>query len=261
MRMSYTDYLCLDPILTAQNRLSDQHDELLFIIIHQTSELWMKLVLHELHGAADAIDADDLGPALKMLARVGRIQSQMTQAWEILATMTPADYQRFRSALGGSSGFQSVQYRQIEFMLGAKNAETVELHRTSPVAHATLLAALTAPSLYDRTLSLLARRGLPVPADRLHRDFSQPYSPSEQVEQAWLAVYRDPEKFWDLYDLGEKLVDIEYRLQQWRFAHLKTVERVIGMRAGTGGSAGAPYLARMLQQGFFPELLSLRTAL
>ena len=260
MRMSYADYLDLDRLLAAQHPLSDQHDELLFIIIHQASELWMKLCLHELQGATARIAADDLGPALKMLARVGRIQTQMTQAWEILATMTPADYHRFRAALGRSSGFQSAQYRQIEFLLGAKNATLVDAHRDDPATHAALAAALAAPSLYDETLRLLARRGLPLPADRLARDWHEPYAASPSVEQAWLVVYRDSQTWWDLYDLGEKLVDVEYRLQQWRFAHLKTVERVIGLKTGTGGSSGAPYLARVLQQGFFPELLSLRTA-
>jgi tryptophan 2,3-dioxygenase len=228
--MTYGDYLHLEPLLGAQRPLSEEHDELLFIVIHQSSELWMKLVLHELRGASRAIAGDDVAPALKMLSRVGRIQAQMTQAWEILATMTPADYHRFRGALGGSSGFQSAQYRMIEF-------------------------------LYDETLRLMARRGLAIPRDRLERDVTEPYERSDAVEAAWLAVYRDNERWWDLYDLGEKLVDVEYRLQQWRFAHLKTVERVIGFKSGTGGSAGVPYLARVLQQGFFPELLSLRTKL
>ncbi len=261
MRMTYADYLDLPRLLAAQHPLSDQHDELLFIVIHQASELWMKLCLHELHGAKTRIEADDLGPALKMLSRVGRIQTQMTQAWEILATMTPADFHRFRAALGRSSGFQSAQYRLIEFMLGAKNIASVDIHRDDAPTHAALLAALATPSLYDETLRLMARRGLPIPDDRLRRDWAEPYIASDAVEQAWLIVYRDNETWWDLYDLGEKLVDVEYRLQQWRFAHLKTVERVIGLKSGTGGSSGAPYLARVLQQGFFPELLSLRTAL
>ncbi len=261
MRMTYSDYLSLDRLLNAQQPLSEQHDELLFIIIHQASELWMKLCLHELVGAKARVAADDLGPALKMLARVGRIQTQMTQAWEILATMTPADYHQFRAALGRSSGFQSVQYRQIEFLLGAKSAAAVGIHREDEAAQAVLHAALAEPSLYDETLRLMARRGLPLPENRLTRDWREPYVASPEVEQAWLIVYRDNETWWDLYDLGEKLVDVEYRLQQWRFAHLKTVERVIGFKTGTGGSSGAPYLARVLQSGFFPELLSLRTSL
>jgi tryptophan 2,3-dioxygenase len=259
--MTYAGYLQLGLLLDAQRPLTEEHDELLFVVIHQSSELWMKLALHELRGATRHIAADDLSPALKMLSRVGRIQTQMTQAWEILATMTPADYHRFRDALGRSSGFQSAQYRLIEFMLGAKNAAQAEAQRHDAQAYAALAAALAAPSLYDETLRLLARRGLPIPADRLERDFTQPYTASPDVEAAWLRVYRDNVGWWDLYDLGEKLVDLEYRLQQWRFAHLKTVERVIGFKTGTGGSAGAPYLARVLQQGFFPELLSLRTAL
>jgi tryptophan 2,3-dioxygenase len=261
MAITYSDYLDLGSVLTAQKPLTQEHDELLFIVIHQSSELWMKLALHELRGAADHIAADNLAPALKMLSRVGRIQSQMTQAWEILATMTPADYHRFRAALGSSSGFQSVQYRLIEFLLGAKNAALVALHAGDPAAHAAISAALAAPSLYDRTLHLMSRRGLNIPAVVLERDFATPYSASQDVEAAWLVVYRDIDRWWDLYELGEKLVDVEYRLQQWRFAHLKTVERVIGFKTGTGGSAGATYLNRVLQNGFFPELLSLRTAL
>jgi tryptophan 2,3-dioxygenase len=255
--MSYADYLDLGRLLDAQHPLSGEHDELLFIVIHQASELWMKLALHELRGACARIAADDVSPALKMLSRVGRIQSQMTQAWEILATMTPADYHRFRAALGRSSGFQSVQYRLLEFMLGAKNAAHADARGGAPA----LIDALYTPSLYDETLRLMERRGLPIPADRIQRDFSAPYVASPEVEAAWLTVYGDVDRWWDLYELGEKLVDVEYRLQQWRFAHMKTVERVIGFKSGTGGSPGATYLARVLQQGFFPELLSLRTAL
>ena len=260
-RLTYGGYLDLPRLLAAQHPLTDEHDELLFIVIHQSSELWMKLVAHEVAGAIERIAADELAPALKMLSRVGRIQVQMTGAWEILATMTPADYHRFRDALGRSSGFQSVQYRQIEFMFGAKNAAHVEAHRGDAAAHGLLAAWLARPSLYDEALRLLARRGLPVPADRLERDWAEPYAASDAVQDAWLTVYRDVDRWWDLYELGEKLVDVEYRLQQWRFAHLKTVERVIGFKSGTGGSAGATYLARVLQNGLFPELLSLRTQL
>ena len=261
MSITYAGYLDLPHLLGAQNPRTDAHDELLFIVIHQSSELWMKLALHELRGAMTCIGRDDLAPALKMLSRVGRIQTQMTQAWEILATMTPADFHAFRTALGGSSGFQSAQYRLIEFTLGAKNAAHIGVQRDDPASNAALQAALRAPSLYDETLRLMARRGLPLPPNRLERDWTSPYEASPEVEAAWLIVYRDIERWWELYELGEKLVDVEYRLQQWRFAHLKTVERVIGLKSGTGGSAGAPYLARALQQGFFPELLSLRTAL
>ncbi len=259
--LSYGQYLQLDKVLGAQAPRSDEHDELLFIVIHQSSELWMKLCLHELRGAVAHIRNDDLEPAFKMLSRVGRIQTQMIQAWEILATMTPADYSRFREALGTSSGFQSHQYRQIEFLLGAKNARTLEVFESAPSVHGELTAALCAPSLYDEALALLARRGFAIPDAYLTRDWTQPYEANEAVEAAWLAVYRDVETYWDLYELGEKLVDIEYRLQQWRFAHMKTVERIIGFKRGTGGSAGVAYLVKALERPFFPELLSLRTVI
>jgi len=259
--LSYGQYLQLDKVLGAQAPRSDEHDELLFIVIHQSSELWMKLCLHELRGAVAHIRNDDLEPAFKMLSRVGRIQTQMIQAWEILATMTPADYSRFREALGTSSGFQSHQYRQIEFLLGAKNARTLEVFESAPSVHAELVEALGAPSLYDEALALLARRGFAIPADYLKRDWTQSYEANADVEAAWLAVYRDVETYWDLYELGEKLVDIEYRLQQWRFAHMKTVERIIGFKRGTGGSAGVAYLVKALERPFFPELLSLRTVI
>ncbi|NBB17507.1 tryptophan 2,3-dioxygenase [Caulobacter sp. SLTY] len=259
--LSYGQYLQLDKVLGAQAPQSGEHDELLFIVIHQSSELWMKLCLHELAAARDQIRADDLEPAFKMLSRVGRIQTQMIQAWEILATMTPFDYSRFREALGTSSGFQSHQYRQIEFMLGAKNGRTLDVHRSDPAALSALETSLAEPSLYDEALALLARRGFEIPADRLERDFTQAYAASAGVEAAWLKVYRDAEANWDLYELGEKLVDIEYRLQQWRFAHMKTVERIIGFKRGTGGSAGVAYLVKALERPFFPELLSLRTVI
>lgn len=259
--LSYGQYLQLDKVLGAQSPRSDEHDELLFIVIHQSSELWMKLCLHELRGAAAHIRNDDLEPAFKMLSRVGRIQTQMIQAWEILATMTPFDYSRFRDALGTSSGFQSHQYRQIEFLLGAKNARTLEVHESDPAIHAELVEALKTPSLYDEALALLARRGLAIPQAYLDRDWTQIYEASPEVEAAWLTVYRDVETWWDLYELGEKLVDIEYRLQQWRFAHMKTVERIIGFKRGTGGSAGVAYLVKALERPFFPELLSLRTVI
>ncbi len=259
--LSYGQYLQLDKVLSAQGPRSGEHDELLFIIIHQSSELWMKLCLHELRGAVAHIREGDLKPAFKMLSRVGRIQTQMIQAWEILATMTPADYSRFRDALGTSSGFQSHQYRQIEFLLGAKNARTLEVFESDPPVHAELMAALAAPSLYDEALALLARRGFAIPEAYLNRDWTQPYEASPEVEAAWTAVYRDVDTWWDLYELGEKLVDIEYRLQQWRFAHMKTVERIIGFKRGTGGSAGVAYLVKALERPFFPELLSLRTVI
>lgn len=259
--LSYGAYLRLPQILSAQAPRSDQHDELLFIVIHQASELWMKLSLHELSAARDHIRNDDLGPALKMIARVSRIQAQMIQSWDVLATMTPSEYSRIRPHLGQSSGFQSYQYRLLDFILGAKNGDHLRVHEPDPAVHAALKAMLAAPSLYDETLRLLARRGYAIPADHLERDFRGPYEASEAVEAAWLAIYRDPEGAWDLYELAEKLVDLEYRFQQWRFSHLKTVERIIGYKAGTGGSGGVSYLARALDGSFFPELLKVRTNL
>jgi tryptophan 2,3-dioxygenase len=257
--MDYSAYLQLPELLALQKPLSDEHDELLFVVIHQTTELWMKLCLHELRAVVRHVHAGDLPPAFKMLARIGRIQSHLTEAWETLATMTPADYLRFRHTLGTASGLQSHQYRLIEFLLGAKDSAMLELHRTEPANYAELAAALQAPSLYDETLQLLARRGFAVPATATARDWSRPYVADPAVEAIWLTIYHDVERYWDLYELAEKLVDVEYRFQKWRFAHLKTVERVIGFRRGTGGTAGAAYLAKRLEKGFFPELFSLRT--
>ncbi len=259
--MTYGGYLGLPKLLDAQHPQSEEHDELLFIVIHQASELWMKLCLHELRAAVTHIRADDLKPAFKMLSRVGRIQTAMIQSWEILATMTPADYGRFRDALGSSSGFQSWQYRQIEFLLGAKDARAIEVHRCDPEIAAALDVALTEPSLYDESLRLLARRGFAIPENHLRRDFREPYVANSEVEAAWAAIYRNVDQYWDLYELAEKLVDVEYRLQQWRFSHMKTVERIIGFKRGTGGSAGVSYLVKALERSFFPELLSLRTVL
>ena len=258
---SYGGYLGLDRLLSAQQPRSDRHDEMLFIIIHQASELWMKLLLHEIGTLIEGIRADELALPLKIFARVGRVQQQLIQSWDVLSTMTPHDYQALRPFLGPSSGFQSYQYRELEFRLGNKDAALIAVHRDDPPAHERLQAALAAPSLYDETLRLLGRRGLPVPAATLERDVSRPYQASEAVETAWLGVYRDVETHWDLYDLAEKLVDLEDRFQQWRFRHLKTVERIIGMKGGTGGSSGVPFLARALNLRFFPELWSLRTKL
>lgn len=260
-KITYRSYLRLDDLLACQTPLSAAHDELLFISIHQASEIWMKLCLHELRAARAQIAADDLPPALKMLARVSKAQTQMIQSWEVLSTMTPADYAVMRGSLGTSSGFQSDQYRQIEFMLGNKNARMVDYHADEPAVHAALMADLAAPSLYDETLRLLARRGFALPAEVLDRDFTQPYAANEAVEAAWVAVYAEPDRYWDLYELGEKLVDLEYHFQLWRFGHLKTVERVIGFKQGTGGTAGVPYLARVIEQRFFPELLGVRVRL
>ena len=259
--ITYRSYLRLPELLVCQSPLTDAHDELLFISIHQASEIWLKLTLHELRAARRQIVADDLPPAFKMMARVARIQAQMIQSWEVLATMTPADYTVMRGRLGTSSGFQSDQYREIEFMLGNKNAEMVELHAAEPEVHGRLAAELTTPSLYDEALRLLARRGFDIPAGRLERDFTLPYAPSPEVERAWAAVYASPKQYWDLYELAEKLVDVEYHVQLWRFGHLKTVERVIGFKTGTGGTAGVQYLAKVLETVFFPELLSVRTRL
>ncbi len=259
--ITYRSYLRLPELLACQSPLSDAHDELLFISIHQASEIWLKLALHELRAARAHVIADDLRPAFKMMSRVARIQAQMIQSWEVLATMTPADYTRMRDRLGTSSGFQSDQYREMEFILGNKDTAMVELHAAEPEVHATLRAALEAPSLYDEALRLLARRGFAIAPERLTRDFTQAYSPSPDVERAWAKVYASPEEYWDLYELAEKLVDIEYHVQLWRFGHLKTVERVIGFKTGTGGTAGVQYLAKVLDKSFFPELLSVRTQL
>jgi tryptophan 2,3-dioxygenase len=259
--ISYGQYLQLDKILSAQKPLSGQHDEMLFIVIHQASELWIKLCLHELAATRAQICADDLEPAFKMLSRVARAQTQLIQSWEVLSTMTPSDYMKFRDSLGRSSGFQSWQYRLLEFMLGNKEPRLIEVHERDKEAHSLLKRELTTPSLYDESIRLLARRGFDIPKECLERDWTQPYEPNPAVEAAWLAVYRDSTGQWDLYELAEKLVDLEYRLQQWRFAHLKTVERIIGFKRGTGGSSGVGYLEHVLKRGFFPELISLRTSI
>ncbi len=258
---SYGGYLGLDTLLAAQHPRSDVHDEMLFIVIHQASELWMKLALHELAAVMQGIRADQLDGSLKALARIGRIQVQMIQSWDVLGTLTPHDYTRLRPHLGASSGFQSWQYRELEFLLGNKDARLIEVHHDRPAALARLRAALAAPSLYDETLRLLARRGLTLPQDHLERDWSLPYTPSAGVEAAWKSVYDDVERHWDLYDLAEKLMDLEDRFQQWRFRHMTTVERIIGRKSGTGGSSGVAYLSRALALRFFPELWSLRTVL
>ena len=259
--LSYGQYLQLDKVLGAQKPLSGQHDEMLFIVIHQASELWLKLCLHELAATRAQIRADDLEPAFKMLSRVARAQAQMIQSWDVLGTMTPADYMRFRDSLGQSSGFQSWQYRLLEFMLGNKDAKLIEVHSSDPPNHALLAHELAIPSLYDETLKLLVRRGFAIPRERVERDWTRSYEAHPAVEAAWLAIYRDSNAHWDLYELAEKLVDLEYRLQQWRFAHLKTVERIIGFKRGTGGSTGVGYLEHVLKRGFFPELISLRTSI
>jgi len=259
--MSYGDYLQLDAILSAQKPLSPAHDEMLFIVQHQTSELWMKLMLHELHAAMAHIARDQLAPAFKMLARVSRIMEQLVHAWDVLATMTPPEYSALRPYLAKSSGFQSHQYRCIEFAMGNKNAAMLQPHAHHPDRAATVRAAYEAPSLYDEALRLLARRGLPVPASHTERDWTRPYEASDAVEQAWLQVYRDPQAHWDLYQLGEELTDLEDTFRLWRFRHVTTVERVIGFKRGTGGTGGVSYLRKMLDVVLFPEIWRLRTAL
>lgn len=260
-KVTYASYLDLDRLLSAQHPVSGAHDELLFIVIHQASELWLKLCLHELEAARELIASDALRPAFKMLARVARTQGQLIGSWDVLATMTPHDYSAVRPHLGASSGFQSAQYRMMEFILGGRNAGHVESHREDGETCAALEAELGRPSLYDEVLRLLARRGFAIPAEVIERPLDAGYVPSQQVEAAWAAIYSDPEAHWDLYELAEKLVDLEYHFQRWRFGHLKTVERIIGFKRGTGGTAGVPYLEGVLRQAFFPELLSVRTAI
>lgn len=259
--MSYGDYLHIDTILSAQECLSPAHDEMLFIVQHQTSELWMKLMLHEVGAAIRHIANDDLPPAFKMLARVSKIMEQLVHAWDVLATMTPPEYSAIRPYLGPSSGFQSFQYRCIEFAMGNKNAAMLQPHAHHPERAALVQAAYQAPSLYDETLRLMARRGLPVPSACLERDWTQPYTASAEVENAWLQVYRNPELNWELYQLGEELTDLEDAFRLWRFRHLTTVERVIGFKRGTGGTGGVSYLRKMLDVVLFPEIWSLRTSL
>jgi len=259
--MSYGDYLGLDAILTAQAPRSACHDEMLFIVQHQTTELWMKLVLHELFAARAKLQADELGPAFKMLARVGAIMQQLIQAWNVLSTLTPSEYGQFRASLGHSSGFQSFQYRGLEFLLGNKSAVMMEPHRHRPDLHAWLDALLRAPSFYDEAIHVLARRGLPIDQSVLERDFTQPYVTQPSVEAAWAEVYRNTDKYFDLYELAEELVDVEDTIRQWRFRHVTTVERVIGFKRGTGGTSGVSYLRGMLEVRLFPELWDLRTRL
>jgi len=259
--MSYGDYLHLDQILAAQKPLSPDHNEMLFIIQHQTSELWMKLMLHELGAAKVCIANDDLGAAFKMLARVSKIMEQLVHAWDVLATMTPPEYSAIRPYLANSSGFQSAQYRCIEFALGNKNAAMLKPHAHRPDLLAQVRAAFEAPSLYDEALRLLARRGIAVPASHTERDWTQAYSASDAVEAAWLQVYRNPRAHWDLYQLGEELTDLEDAFRLWRFRHVTTVERVIGFKRGTGGTGGVSYLRKMLDVVLFPEIWTLRTSL
>jgi tryptophan 2,3-dioxygenase len=258
---SYSEYLSLDKLLDAQRPLTHEHDEMMFIIVHQTSELWMRLMLHELSGVLECVRRDDLDPSFKMLARISLVQGQLLSTWEVLSTMTPSEYSAFRNALGRSSGFQSVQYRLLEFRLGNKNADMVKVHRRDPAAYELLQRALESPSLYDEVLRLLSRRGYGVPESYLSRDFREPYRPAKQVAGAWLGVYHNAEKDWDLYELAEALVDLDHQFQLWRFHHLKTVERIIGYKPGTGGTSGVSYLAKALELKLFPELWTIRTSM
>ncbi|MEI2664998.1 tryptophan 2,3-dioxygenase [Rossellomorea sp. LJF3] len=260
-RMTYGEYLGLDTLLDSQKRLSGHHDEMLFIIIHQVSELWMKLILHETRASIASIQKGELSPAFKMLARVSKIQSQIIHAWDVLSTLTPSEYVQFRDSLGQASGFQSYQYRMIEFSLGYKTRHVLEIYKKDPELLSQLTEAYEAPSLYDVSILALAGAGLPIHEDVKNRDYTKPYSEDQSVLKAWTTVYKNPDQYWDLYELAEKLIDIEDWLQQWRFRHMKTVERIIGQKMGTGGSSGVGYLKKVLDHHFFPELWNVRTTL
>ena len=260
-KMTYGSYLDLEKLLSAQHPVSrpEHHDEMLFIIQHQTSELWMKLALHELQSARELLRGDNLGEALKRVARVKHIQEVLTQQWSVLATLTPTEYAEFRGALGNASGFQSVQYRAIEFALGNKNARMLRVFEAEPANHALLAAELESPTLYDEFLRLMARRGLPVPDEVLHRDVTLASDMNEQLVEVFKLIYEDPQNHWGLYEACEELVDLEDNFQFWRFRHLRVVTRTIGMKIGTGGSSGVDFLQRALQLTFFPELFAVRT--
>jgi tryptophan 2,3-dioxygenase len=260
-KQSYGGYLCLDRLLSAQRPVSDHHDEMLFIVQHQVTELWLKLLGHELRSACALFAADDLPPALKRLARIKHIQRQMVDQWSVLATLTPIEYAQFRDQLGSASGFQSLQYRTVEFRLGNKNAGMLKVFAHDPAAHAALAEDLEAPSLYDEFLRHLARAGHPVPAAVLERDVTRPYEADPGVEAVFRAIYDDPASHWAAYETAEELVDVEESFQLWRFRHVKTVERVIGFKRGTGGSSGVAFLRKALELTFFPELMSVRTSI
>ena len=266
-RLSYGDYLCLDSLLTAQKPLSGtedapaRHDEMLFIIQHQTSELWMKLMIHELKAAIRFVQADQLDACFKILARVKLIQKQLFEQWAVLETLTPSEYEAFRPTLANSSGFQSAQYRAIEFLLGNKSRAMVDVFSHDPVTHGELTALLEAPSLYDEFLRHLSRRGLPVPPSRVERDWTLPYEREPALVDVFRSIYTEPQRYWDAYEMAEKLVDVEESFQLWRFRHMKTVERIIGHKAGTGGSSGVGFLKRALEHTFFPELIDVRTVI
>lgn len=260
-RMSYGDYLRLDELLGAQRPLTDAPDELLFIVQHQTSELWMKLCLRELHRARGAIAAGRLQPAFKMLARVARIFEQLNGAWDVLRTMTPSEYTQFRDDLGQSSGFQSFQYREIEFVLGNRNPAMLRPHEHRPDLTDRLTAELSRPSLYDEAIRFVARSGVELPGEALTRDLAAPHRLDDRIVAMWRRVYDEPERWWSQYELAEKLVDVEDYFRRWRFNHVTTVERVIGSKRGTGGTGGVSYLKRMLSVELFPDLWRVRTEL
>jgi len=258
---SYEGYLRLDLLLAAQQPRSAHHDEILFIIQHQTAELWMKLIVHELQAAIAHVQADRLAPCFKILARVKQVQRQLFEQWAVLETLTPSEYVQFRDVLGPASGLQSFQFRAIEFLLGNKNASILAVHRHDAAVHAWLERLLRAPSLYDEFLRHLARRGMPVPRECLERDWVEPYRRHPGVVAVFKSIYEDPERHWDAYDMCEKLVDVEENFQLWRFRHVKTVERVIGFKRGTGGTAGVAFLRKTLDIALFPELIDVRTAI
>lgn len=259
--MSYGDYLNLSQILTAQHPISDEHDEMLFVVIHQASELWIKLAGHELAAAISFIEKEQFGPAFKVISRVKQIFLQLTQSWNILSTLTPVDYLKFRDSLGKSSGFQSFGYRSIEFMLGNKNKALIEVHKSDDAAYQQLSSLSDAPSIYDTVLRVMAKRGFKIDEAKLNRDFGLPYESNASVLNAWLQVYTDASTHFELYELAEKLMDIEDAFQNWRFKHMYTVQRIIGNKAGTGGSSGVEFLRKALDISFFPELIELRTKL
>jgi len=259
--LTYASYLQLPTLLSAQQPVSDHHDEMLFIVQHQVTELWLKQLIHELRSAIALVTSDDLSPALKRLARVKAIQRQMFEQWSVLETLTPVEYVQFRDSLGKASGFQSPQYRTVEFLLGNKNPQMIAVFAHDPALHDALLADLGAPSIYDAFLRFLARRGHEVPVHVLERDVSQPYSADAGVTEVLRRIYADPSTHWDAYEMCEELVDVEESFQLWRFRHLKTVERIIGFKRGTGGSSGVHFLQKALELTFFPELLDVRTHL
>ncbi|NQZ52259.1 MAG: tryptophan 2,3-dioxygenase [Moritella sp.] len=259
--MSYGDYLCLEKILSAQQPQSSQHDEMLFVIIHQASELWLKLAGHELNAAMNNVKEGNFGNAFKVISRVKQIIRQLTQSWDILSTLTPVDYLKFRDDLGHSSGFQSYGYRKVEFLLGNKNASLLKVHESNESVHGELKGILEQPSLYDEVIRALHAKGLNIDDEVLTRDVTLPYQSNDSVLNAWLTVYQNPDKYFEYYELAEKLIDIEDAIQQWRFKHMSTVMRIIGNKMGTGGSSGVSFLKKALDISFFPELYTVRTKL